>query len=68
MPSGPLLIVLCRFLTVAAGWRVAVLPDVQHRPGVPDQALALAGHRQPMIPPRILHDEERSCRGNDMVW
>jgi len=40
----------------------------QHCPGVPDQALALAGHRQPVIPPRIIHDEERSCLGNDMVW
>ena len=40
----------------------------QYCPGVPDQALALAGHRQPVIPPRIIHDEERSCLGNDMVW
>jgi hypothetical protein len=24
----------------------------------------LAGHRQPVIPPRILHDEERSCLRN----
>ena len=46
---------------------VGQLPQ-QHRPGVPDQALALAGHRQPVIPPRIIHDEERSCLGNDMVW
>ncbi len=36
----------------------------QHCPGVPDQALALAGHLQPVVPPRILHDEERSCPGN----
>src|SRR5229473_3046207 len=43
-------------------------PPPQHRPGVPDQALALAGHLQPVIPPRIIHDEERSCLGNDMVW
>jgi hypothetical protein len=40
----------------------------QHRPGMPDQALALAGYRQPVIPPRMIHDEERSCLGNDMVW
>jgi hypothetical protein len=46
---------------------VGQLPQ-EHRPGVPDQALALAGYRQPVIPPRILHDEERSCLGNDMVW
>jgi hypothetical protein len=46
---------------------VSQLPQ-QHRPGVPDQALALAGHLQPVIPPRIIHDEERSCLGNDMVW
>ena len=46
---------------------VGQLPQ-QHRTRVPDQALALAGHRQPVIPPRIVHDEERSCLGNDMVW
>jgi hypothetical protein len=46
---------------------IGQLPQ-QHRPGVPDQALTLAGHLQPVIPPRIIHDEERSCLGNDMVW
>ena len=40
----------------------------QYCPGVPDQALALAGHRQPVIPPRIIHDEERSCLGDQMAW
>ena len=34
-------------------------------PSVPGQALALAGHRQPVIPPRIVHDEKRSCLGNE---
>jgi hypothetical protein len=36
----------------------------QHRPGVPDQALAVSGHFQRAVPARILHDEERSCPGN----
>ena len=51
----------------AATCPVGQLPQ-EHRTGVPDQALALAGHHQPVIPLRMLHDEERSFLGNDMVW
>ena len=47
--------------------RAGQLPQ-EHRTGVPGQALALGGHHQPVIPLRMLHDEERSCLGNDMVW
>ena len=32
----------------------------QHRPGMADQALAVRGHRQPLVPRRILRIEERS--------
>ena len=37
-------------------------------PACPIRPLALAGHHQTVIPPRILHDEGRSCLGNLMVW
>jgi O-methyltransferase involved in polyketide biosynthesis len=33
----------------------------QHRPGLPHQSLAVAGHIQRMVPPRIVCHEERSC-------
>ena len=36
----------------------------QHRTGMPGQALARAGHRQLVVPPGIVQDEERSCRRN----
>jgi hypothetical protein len=36
----------------------------QHGPGVPDQALAVPGHFQRVVPARILHHEERSCLGD----
>jgi hypothetical protein len=34
---------------------------------VAGSALTLPGHRQPVIPLRIIDDEERSCPGHDMV-
>src|SRR5258708_4979910 len=33
----------------------------QHRPGMPGQASPFAGHLRPVVPPRMLHGEKRSC-------
>jgi hypothetical protein len=40
----------------------------QHRPGVADQARPVRGDLQGMVPPVMLHGEERSNPGNCKVW
>ena len=40
----------------------------QDRAGVPDQARPVRGDLQGMVPPVMLHGEERSSSGNCMVW
>jgi hypothetical protein len=46
---------------------VGQLPQ-QDRAGVPDQALPVRGDLQPVVPPVMLHGEERSSPGDYMVW
>ena len=40
----------------------------QDRAGVADQALPVRGDLQGMVPPVMLHGEERSSSGDCMVW
>jgi len=46
---------------------VTGLPE-QDRPGVADQACPVGGDLQGMVPPVMLHREERSSSGTYKVW